>query len=626
MKDWAHSDTALVEALRALVEKERSRQESLRLENNKYVIQILDMASKLEIRASDIPLLFSTNSELASKLVSCALEELRVPSDGQESLQKQHLASLSARPDTTFRSPKTPSRHPAYEPSGNLPSSIQTAASTTQCGSPTNSVTPSTTLRSTHRGTFIQTSPFVPQQDPQNLQVPQLQHQPQQQSSSEQQQVPIYHFEQRESPESHARGHRHALSALPAYGPMSPSSYPLPSPKGRGMVQGFYPGQLMPPRLTQMSQMHPPLSNMTPPNHQQQSPQLVAIQPPAGYALNAHIPTTGPPPLSGPISAAPPSTSPPNGSTPSQISPTYLHQGQQQQREQAMMPPPPLMYHRVAPSVDSLGGGLHGACAAFGDRETAGVKRTLPSSGSASNLEPPAGRPKTHRSSLSRGAELQIHQWKPKQILRDNRWKITNPFTRTKEKRSSNQASGQSVPQNGKTGDASTIQPKKAGPAANDQKPIQPRPPHLESTVVPQTQPPLPSCLSQDLSSPQRPVQAQMSPIYSQSSQQLPHQPAACPPSSAAVVAAQNNRRRSITHARRRSAASLPAVVEPAPDSEDAHRHDEGVAVLASLATEQWRRSGGATKTSEMPKQEVDPPALCNAPKGNSSQSPKNKI
>lgn len=605
IRGWVHSDMALVEALRVLAEQERSRQESLRLENNKHVVQILHLASKLEIRASDLPLLFSANSEIASKIVSHALEELRVPLDVQESSQQQHFGSDSAHAPA-FQSPKTPSRQPGYDPPGAITSSVRTVASSTQSGSPTTFLTPSNTLRSTPHGPYIQSSPFTHHQDLQQHQAPQPQQLSQPLQASSEQRVHPYYFERRDSPASQARGHRHALSALPTYEPISPSAYPPPSPTGRNMVQGFYPGQLIPPRLTQMAQLQPPPPNMTLPIHQQHSPQRLAHESPVGYALNPSIPVTGPPPMPIPIPAAPSSTSPTHGSVPSQAGSTFMHHGQQQQQQDQPRQPPHLrqMYHRATPSVESLGGPLPGL---RGDRETAGVKRPLFSSGSASSIESSAGRPKTHRQSLSTGAELQIHQWKPKQLLRDNRWKITNPFARTKEKRTSEQTAGQPASHNGRSSNSSAASQSKtsAVQVARPEPTAQPLYSGSQSAAQAQSI----SSSHPNLSLTQRPPQAQPRPGYQQSPQHSPQQisqQAVHPQTSATVVAAQNNRRRSMTHARRRSAASLPAVVEPASSPDDVHRHDEGVAVLASLASEQWRRDSSSVRKPDQAKKEVE--------------------
>lgn len=149
-----------------------------------------------------------------------------------------------------------------------------------------------------------------------------------------------------------------------------------------------------------------------------------------------------------------------------------------------------------------------------------------------------------HRYSQS-ASDLQIHQWNPNLINIDNRWK-TNSSPKFKDKRHEE-----------------GLPPSKQHVASSSNESIQRSP-----TISPLPQQP------QQTMQPIQPLQP-LQPSHSQSS----------------VVAAHNNKRRSAGHAHRSSVTFTPMKVPDLSHKDDTEsdkstlQHDEGVAVLASLAS-----------------------------------------
>jgi len=388
-----------------------------------------------------------------------------------------------------------------------------------------------------------------------------------------------------DTPDRFIPGHRATVSAMPTY---APPVFPQPTvpqsqqPFGHpgGMISGgaFYPPQLMATPFASLQQ--PAVSQPT-----------LVQQPPA-------IPR--PPTVSQPAvplpSVAPPLT--PGGDTGAQ--PPRLVASQPGSSHHS-----PVQSNSYVDTPDRGSLGSH--------QPLVPVMNTI----SARTI-----RGRGHQHSLSTGSDLQIHQWKPRHLHRDNRWKYPNPITKlpTEKRSSAGYASGGPSAKQQIRNSSPQHRTPQLQPQSHPQLPSHSRfpsqsQPHLESQ--PDLRPPAYAGGSRHAANDSVGTDYSFNDSVS-SFQSVMARPPSSPNNSAAVAAAgQNNRRRSASRLRRRSAASVDLGNR---GEDDLRRRDEGVAALASLAAESPRASGDDSVSGPSPIQPVEPHRSPHAPTQSSPQ------
>lgn len=630
--NWPHSDEALVQALAVKSEHERTKQEFFRFESHKRILEIFQKAEALGVPGTALPAMFGINDEVAKSAFTTYTDQRRgsefsTPKQPymqqQQQQQQQQRFQQSQAPQKSqitpqlgvpaSQQPQQPQQqrvapHSRQESVYSSPSNINTSLA----GFPGPIAGPQSPSHVDANATIPSPGALVPTGSAGNTSdfgtsTP-LSHRAQGRPDFNQHSFPA----KQGSPEKFVPGHRATVSAMPAlgataqplYAPSNPylsqsPTTPLVSPTVANPYRGPAPGvgagvpqynvpHLLPPMDPQVQHA---LEQEQHNFQQQQAQQLQQAQHQVQQAQQAQVQVDQQAHMlkrnSGQFTPYSRASQPAGVAQQPPLNVVTQQMPAPQQQQQSPVQSSPLNQPMV------------------------------PVMGFTPAYRPSPTRRTHHRASLSTGSDLQIHQWKPKQLLRDNRWKLANPF-KAKERRAGEAAQAaaahQSVnnpPPNTQNNDynnsAETNQNASLSDADNSSK----------------APPPKQVSRGGDAggSSPQRAAQDNSS------------------SSSAAVVAAHNNRRRSANHVRRRSAAmfSPDVSINDTPSSEQAShvhpqrsqsqtnlheqpqqqqqhqqdivRRDEGVAVLASLATEQGRRDSSnnqsSSQSSQSPTKEV---------------------